>query len=148
MLTMMINSVFRNISKTYLLPYQVRIYRNSKMKHHWILLFVSEEEEPEWVEQERELFRQELDVNTDGYLNLREMKRWISNNDMDPALAESKHLMSIADDDINGELDVEEMLAHFDVFMTSSVTQFGDLLVHRNQESGNPQINIMKSPLT
>ena len=79
------------------------------------------------MEQERELFRQKLDVNLDGYLNLREMKQWISNNDIDPAQAESKHMMAIADDDNNAELDVEEILAHVNVFMSSSVVWFSNI---------------------
>uniref|UniRef100_A0A915CR78 Reticulocalbin-3 n=1 Tax=Ditylenchus dipsaci TaxID=166011 RepID=A0A915CR78_9BILA len=60
--------------------------------------------EPEWVESEREMFKEHRDKDQDGKLNKDEMRDWIMPLGFDHADAEAKHLVGIADDNKDGKL--------------------------------------------
>jgi Ca2+-binding EF-hand superfamily protein len=84
--------------------------------------------EPDWVESEREMFREQRDKNKDGKLDTEEMKEWIMPTGFDHADAEAKHLLHMADDNKDGTLDKAEILGHYDVFVGSQATDYGEAL--------------------
>lgn len=87
-----------------------------------------EGKEPEWVESERGMFKEQRDKDGNGELDMEEMKEWIMPKDFDHADAEAKHLIHMADDNKDGALDKDEILAHYDVFVGSQATDYGEQL--------------------
>lgn len=85
-------------------------------------------EEPDWVKSEREMFKQYRDKNGDGKLDKEEMKEWIMPSGFDHAEAEANHLIYMADDNKDGQLSKDEILAHYDVFVGSQATDYGEQL--------------------
>uniref|UniRef100_A0A0N4ZHH0 Reticulocalbin-3 n=1 Tax=Parastrongyloides trichosuri TaxID=131310 RepID=A0A0N4ZHH0_PARTI len=84
--------------------------------------------EPEWVESERELFKEHRDKNGDGKLDRDEMRDWIMPLGFDHADAEAKHLIGIADENKDGKLSPEEIIQHYDTFVGSQATDYGEQL--------------------
>ncbi|KAI1732195.1 enoyl-CoA hydratase/isomerase domain-containing protein [Ditylenchus destructor] len=84
--------------------------------------------EPEWVNSEREMFKEHRDKNNDGKLDSDEMRDWIMPLGFDHADAEAKHLVGIADDNKDGKLSPEEIVAHYDTFVGSQATDYGEQL--------------------
>ena len=84
--------------------------------------------EPDWVASEREMFKEHRDKNGDGKLDTEEMTQWIMPLGYDHAEAEAKHLVGIADDDKDGKLSPEEIIAHYDTFVGSQATDYGEQL--------------------
>lgn len=56
------------------------------------------------------------------------MTAWIMPLGYDHAEAEAKHLVGIADDDKDGKLSPEEIIAHYDTFVGSQATDYGEQL--------------------
>lgn len=94
---------------------------------------VGEDTEPEWVASEREVFRSERDSDKDGFMTFEEIKAWIVPDDFDHADTESKYLISRADGDGDKLLTREEILEHYDVFVGSSATRYGDILSRHDE---------------
>ncbi|MCP9266328.1 Calumenin-A [Dirofilaria immitis] len=84
--------------------------------------------EPEWVASEREMFKEHRDKNGDGKLDQDEMRDWIMPIGFDHADAEAKHLIGIADEDRDGKLSLKEILDHYDTFVGSQATDYGEQL--------------------
>ncbi|KAI6188436.1 Calumenin-A [Aphelenchoides besseyi] len=84
--------------------------------------------EPEWVQAERDMFREHRDKDGDSKLNKEEMREWIMPLNFDHAEAEAKHLVGIADDDKDGKLSTDEVLKHYDTFVGSQATDYGEQL--------------------
>lgn len=84
--------------------------------------------EPDWVGSEREMFNEQRDKDKDGKLNKDEMRDWIMPVGFDHAEAEARHLVGIADDDKDGKLSVNEVLDHYDTFVGSQATDYGEQL--------------------
>lgn len=93
----------------------------------------SDEEEPEWVLHEREVFAQYRDTNNDGFLDRDEVREWITPKDFDHAEAESKHLVYEADKDGDEKLTKEEILEKYDLFVGSQATDFGEALTRHDE---------------
>lgn len=55
--------------------------------------------DPEWIAEEEEDFREELDKDKDGKLNREEIAHWVIPNDYDHSLEETSHLFQEADSD-------------------------------------------------
>lgn len=118
------------------------------------------DEEPSWVENERDSFRTYRDKDGDGklnhdevdyltysmslckifflYLNLHillyfQVKQWILPDDYDHAEAESNHLIHNSDANGDGKLSKEEVLDKYDVFVGSQATDFGEALVKHDE---------------
>ncbi|XP_043479796.1 calumenin-B [Leptopilina heterotoma] len=87
-----------------------------------------EEEEPEWVKNEKEHFTVYRDKNNDGFLDFEEVKNWIIPEDFDHAEAEARHLIYEADSDDDKKLTKAEIVAKYDVFVGSQATDFGEAL--------------------
>ena len=85
-------------------------------------------EEPEWLPTEREHFFEFRDVNKDGKMDAKEVKNWIMPDDYDHIKSESLHLINISDDDKDGELTKEEIVNHYDNFVGSQATEWGEAL--------------------
>jgi len=56
-----------------------------------------EDEEPDWVKEERNQFSTYRDKNKDGMMDRDEVKEWIIPDDYDHADSEAKHLIHEAD---------------------------------------------------
>ncbi|KAK6044818.1 hypothetical protein COOONC_17677 [Cooperia oncophora] len=76
--------------------------------------------EPDWVQSEREMFKEHRDKDGDGKLNQEEMRDWIMPVGFDHAEAEARHL--------DGKLSPEEIIAHYDTFVGSQATDYGEQL--------------------
>jgi len=85
-------------------------------------------EEPDWVTNEREQFKNFRDKDGNGYLDKEEVSAWIIPPDYDHSIAESKHLIHEADADQDGKLSKEEVLEKYDLFVGSQATDFGEAL--------------------
>ncbi|CAJ0583182.1 unnamed protein product, partial [Mesorhabditis spiculigera] len=84
--------------------------------------------EPDWVASEREMFKEHRDKDNDGKLNQNEMRDWIMPIGFDHAEAEARHLMGISDDNKDGKLSHDEIIAHYDTFVGSQATDYGEQL--------------------
>jgi len=91
------------------------------------------EEPVEWVETEKEQFKEYRDKDKDGKLNLEEVKDWIIPPDYDHTDSETKHLIFEADVDKDGELSKAEILEKYDVFVGSQATDFGEALIRHDE---------------
>ena len=57
------------------------------------------DEEPDWVKEERNQFSSFRDKNDDGFMDRKEVKNWIIPDDYNHAESEAKHLIHEADKD-------------------------------------------------
>lgn len=92
-----------------------------------------EEEEPEWVKNEKEQFSTYRDKNGDGFLDNEEVKNWIIPADFDHAEAEARHLIYEADSDADHVLTKDEVLEKYDIFVGSQATDFGEALARHDE---------------
>ncbi|XP_072765035.1 calumenin-B [Anoplolepis gracilipes] len=92
-----------------------------------------DEEEPEWVKNEKEQFSLYRDKDGDGYLIADEVKTWIIPADFDHAEAESRHLIYEADTDADHKLTKDEILEKYDIFVGSQATDFGEALTRHDE---------------
>ncbi|GFY57945.1 calumenin-B [Trichonephila inaurata madagascariensis] len=92
-----------------------------------------EEDEPEWVKNEREQFETYRDKNKDGYMDKDEVREWILPSDYNHSEAESLHLMHEADDNRDNKLTKEEVLNNYDLFVGSQATDFGEALTRHDE---------------
>lgn len=84
-----------------------------------------EEEDNEWLEQEKSSFINKKDKNKDGYLDRAELAEWVIPQDMLAHEDEAKHLIKAADDDKDGSLSYDEVLNNYNVFVGSQATDYG-----------------------
>jgi len=89
-----------------------------------------QEHDKEWIEEEKNRFDTDLDLNKDGQLDDVEIIRWIIPSEDDVASDEVTHLFASADDDHDEKLTIEEIVSKHDVFVGSEATDYGDHL-HR-----------------
>uniref|UniRef100_A0A6M2DZT0 Reticulocalbin-3 n=1 Tax=Xenopsylla cheopis TaxID=163159 RepID=A0A6M2DZT0_XENCH len=92
-----------------------------------------EEDEPEWVKNEREQFSLYRDKDKDGFMDLEEVKNWIIPPDFDHAEAEARHLIYEADGDTDEKLTKDEILNKYDLFVGSQATDFGEALARHDE---------------
>ncbi|XP_046431663.1 calumenin [Neodiprion fabricii] len=93
----------------------------------------ADEEEPEWVKNEREQFSTYRDKDGDGFMDVEEVKNWIIPADFDHAEAESRHLIYEADGDADQKLTKDEILEKYDIFVGSQATDFGEALARHDE---------------
>lgn len=87
------------------------------------------EQDKEWLISEKEKFDHDLDVDNSGYLDAKEIKTWIIPNNDEIAEEEVQHLFAATDDDHDLLLSFEEILQHYDIFVGSEATDYGDSLL-------------------
>ncbi|XP_043268588.1 calumenin-B [Venturia canescens] len=92
-----------------------------------------DEEEPDWVKNEKEQFSSYRDENKDGFLDHEEVKHWIIPADFDHAEAEARHLIYEADSDADQKLTKDEILEKYDIFVGSQATDFGEALARHDE---------------
>uniref|UniRef100_U5EW90 Reticulocalbin-3 n=1 Tax=Corethrella appendiculata TaxID=1370023 RepID=U5EW90_9DIPT len=93
----------------------------------------NDEEEPEWVKNEREVFGTFRDKDKDGFLSHDEVKEWITPQDFDHADAEARHLIYEADSDADEKLTKDEVLDKYDLFVGSQALDFGEALTRHDE---------------
>lgn len=93
----------------------------------------SEEEEPDWVKNEREQFTNFRDKNKDGFMDKEEVRDWILPDDYDHSEAEARHLVYESDANKDNKLTKEEILDKYDLFVGSQATDFGEALVRHDE---------------
>ncbi|KFM74065.1 Calumenin-A, partial [Stegodyphus mimosarum] len=87
------------------------------------------EDEPSWVQSERDQFKLFRDKDKSGFMEYEEVKQWILPDDYDNSDAEAKHLVYESDVNRDNQLSKEEILNKFDLFVGSQATDFGEALV-------------------
>ncbi|XP_069133662.1 calumenin-like isoform X2 [Argopecten irradians] len=93
----------------------------------------NKEEEPDWVKSERQQFEQYRDLDKDGKMDSKEVKNWIVPPDYDHSDAEANHLIYEADNNKDGNLSKDEILEHYDLFVGSQATDFGEALTRHDE---------------
>lgn len=91
------------------------------------------EVEPDWVQNERDQFRDFRDRNKDGFMDVDEVRDWIMPADYDHSLAESQHLIYEADKDKDKKLSRQEILDKYDLFVGSQATDYGEALTRHEE---------------
>ena len=82
---------------------------------------------------ERLIFRTERDADGDGFMTFEEIKTWIVPDDFDHADTEAKYLVGRADGDGDAVLSRAEIMEHYDVFVGSSATRYGEILARHDE---------------
>ncbi|XP_015794895.1 reticulocalbin-2 [Tetranychus urticae] len=77
---------------------------------------------------EKERFSKDFDLDKNGKLDKKETLLWLVPDIRETAASEADHLLTTCDDDGDGKLSVEEIVSHYDVFVGSEATDFGDHL--------------------
>ncbi|EDO34762.1 predicted protein [Nematostella vectensis] len=85
------------------------------------------DEVPGWVEKEREDFAKQFDKNKDGKLDREEVRAWVL-PEKGESLDEAKHLIDGSDENADGDLQLDEILLHWDLFVGSKATDHGETL--------------------
>ncbi|CAH0557689.1 unnamed protein product [Brassicogethes aeneus] len=88
----------------------------------------AQEHDKEWLVLEKEKFDRELDKNADGRLTGNEILSWVVPSNDEIADEEVDHLFVSSDDDHDDLLSFEEILEHYEVFVGSEATDYGDHL--------------------
>ena len=91
------------------------------------------EEEPSWVQSERDQFTLFRDKDKSGFMEFEEIKRWILPDEYDNSDVEAKHLIYESDVNRDNQLSKEEILNKFDLFVGSQATDFGEALVRHDE---------------
>jgi Ca2+-binding EF-hand superfamily protein len=91
------------------------------------------EEEPEWVTIEKDQFTNVRDKNKDGFLDKQEVRDWILPEDIDLPQIEAHHLLTVVDFDNDGLLSKDEILHKWEVFVGSTATHYGALLMRHDE---------------
>ncbi|EFB23937.1 hypothetical protein PANDA_006269, partial [Ailuropoda melanoleuca] len=92
------------------------------------------EEEPAWVQTEREQFRDFRDLNKDGRLDGSEGGHWVLPPAQDQPLVEANHLLHESDTDKDGRLSKAEILSNWNMFVGSQATNYGEDLTRHHDE--------------
>lgn len=84
-------------------------------------------DEPNWVKEEKENFQVHLDKDNDESLNSEEVYQWIFPEEFNYVEAEVNHLIVESDTNADGQLSIDEIASHFDLFVGSQATDFGEI---------------------
>lgn len=82
----------------------------------------------EWLVDEKARFDEDLDLNGDGHMDKAEALAWLIPNEEQLAQDEVNHLFAGADDDVDGNLSMDEIVEHHDLFVGSEATDYGNHL--------------------
>ncbi len=89
--------------------------------------------EPDWVKQERELFKTHRDTNNDNVMDREELSNWILPPEYDHSLNEAKHLIHEADSNKDKRLSRDEIVEHYKLFVASQATNHGQALYDKEE---------------
>ncbi|XP_071588645.1 LOW QUALITY PROTEIN: reticulocalbin-3-like [Heliangelus exortis] len=90
--------------------------------------------EPEWVREERAQFRGGRDRDGDGRLDPSELEHWLRPPSSDWVGVEAAHLLHHSDQQQDGHLTKEEILGHWELFVGSQATNYGQDLERPHDE--------------
>lgn len=82
----------------------------------------------EWIVAEKDRFDNDLDSDKDGSLDESEVYAWIVPDNDEIARDEVDHLFAGADDDHDDRLTLDEIEQHYDIFLGSEATDYGEML--------------------
>jgi len=80
----------------------------------------------EWLTVEKERFDNEYDKNHDGKLTGNEILSWVVPSNDEIAEEETDHLFASSDDDHDDLLNFQEVTDHYDIFVGSEATDYGE----------------------
>ncbi|XP_059146619.1 45 kDa calcium-binding protein-like [Physella acuta] len=83
-----------------------------------------EEMDRRWQEERRVEFREIMDKNNDGKVDLLELKNYLDPTNPVQAKLEADSLMSLMDEDKNNLLSMDEIIKHSDLFIASKLINF------------------------
>ncbi|XP_051570555.1 reticulocalbin-1-like isoform X2 [Myxocyprinus asiaticus] len=92
------------------------------------------ESEPDWVTTEKKHFSEIRDINKDGFIDASEVAQWILPGEVDQADNEARHLIHETDQDNDDKITKKEILANWNMFVGSQVTNYGEDLTKRHDE--------------
>lgn len=91
------------------------------------------EVEPDWVQNEKEQFKNFRDKDKDGFMGPDEVRDWVMPVDYDHSVSEARHLIHEADKDHDGKLTRDEIIDKYDVFVGSQATDYGEALTRHDE---------------
>lgn len=77
---------------------------------------------------EKDRFDNDFDTDGDKKLNKEEVMSWLIPNNLESAENEADHLIESSDSDKDGKLSLHEIVEHYDIFVGSEATDFGEQL--------------------
>lgn len=83
-----------------------------------------EEMDRKWQEDRRKEFHEIMDRNQNGFVDRDELKKYLDPTNPIQAKLEADSLISMMDDDKTGDLSVDEILKHSDLFISSKLVNF------------------------
>lgn len=87
----------------------------------------------EWMEKEKKVFVEHRDRNKDGFMDGAEVSEWIMPQEYNHIQSEAAHLIYVSDVNKDGELNLQEVLDRYDVFVGSQATDFGEALENHDE---------------
>lgn len=96
---------------------------------------MTNQEEREIFQTEKERFEQYFDLDHDGKLNDTEIFRWLIPDDRATAIAEAEHILERSDANKDGRLSFDEIAENYEIFVGSEITDYGNAL--NAEESDN-----------
>lgn len=88
----------------------------------------AQDHDKEWLLVEKDKFDNDYDKNKDGYLAGNEILSWMVPSNEEVASDEVDHLFAAADDNHDDRLSYQEIIDHYDTFVGSEATDYGDQL--------------------
>ncbi|TKR93654.1 hypothetical protein L596_008067 [Steinernema carpocapsae] len=82
----------------------------------------------EWYTVEKDRFKEDYDVDKDGFLDRTEVRQWLIPDLQETAAQEAHHLVSSADKDEDQKLSIQEIVDEHALFVGSEATNFGEHL--------------------
>jgi len=78
-------------------------------------------------------FSVDLDENNDGFLDRKEILKWLEPDNMEEADEETEHLMTECDTNKNGFLELDEILNSVAIWVESDATDFGRFMLDHDE---------------
>jgi len=86
------------------------------------------------IDQEKDKFNEDFDINGDGYLEGEELSLWLGPDNTEIAIEEADHLIEMCDENNDSFLQFDEVLANNDVWLDSDATEYGQQLKYIHTE--------------
>jgi len=100
-----------------------------------------EKADKDWQEERRKEFRRVIDLDGDGKVSIEELKHYVDPKNPNHAKAEAANLIELVDNDKDGNLSLEEVLAAREIILGSKMVDTGQSLHDEFWDVWNPQGN-------
>lgn len=94
---------------------------------------VTDEDEENIIEHERNNFSDNLDLDKNGVLDKEEVRKWLIPVQYDYARGEAEFLVTVCDDDKNKVLSKTEIVNHYTKFTGSQATDYGKAITRHEE---------------